>query len=48
MSTANAEALVGRLRGEAASRPRAIVVSASAGLAFAAMTYRFLRQPEKE
>ena len=48
MSTANAEALVDRLRGEAASRPRAIAVSASAGLALAAMTYKFLRQPEKE
>jgi hypothetical protein len=48
MTTANAEALVERFRGEAASRPRAIMVSASAGLALAAMTYKFLRQPEKE
>ena len=48
MKTANAEAVVGRLRGETASRPRAIVMSATAGLAVAAMTFRFLRQPEKE
>jgi hypothetical protein len=48
MSTANAEALVDRLRGETASRPRAILMSASAGIAIAAVTYKFLRQPEKE
>jgi hypothetical protein len=48
MNAASAEALVERLRGESASRPRALVMSASAGLAVAAMTYRLLRQPEKE
>ena len=48
MRPANADALVGRLRGEAASRPRAIVMSASAGIAVAAMAYKLLRQPEKE
>jgi hypothetical protein len=48
MKTGNAEAVVNRVRGEAASRPRAIAMSASAGLAVAAMTYRLLRQPDKD
>jgi hypothetical protein len=42
---ANAEAVIERLRGKAASRPRAAVMSASAGVAVAALAYRLLRQP---
>ena len=45
---ANAEALIERLRGKAASRPRAAVMSASAGFAVAALAYRVLRQPEAD
>jgi Co/Zn/Cd efflux system component len=45
---ANVEALVERLQGEAASRPRAMVMSGSAGLAVAVVAYRLLRKPEHE
>ena len=45
---ANAEALIERVRGKAASRPRAVLMSASAGFAVAALAYRALRQPDSD